>query len=443
MSAAPAITAAAESLLEAFAPRAAEPPWLLEARLAALGRFRALGLPTPRLEAWRHTSLAPLAALRLGRPHPEEGAAAEALLARAGDLSGPRLVFVNGRFRTDLSRTAGLPPGAVLLSLAAAIEEVPDLVRPHLARLARPEGDALAAISTALFEDGVLLHLPAGAAVAPPIRILHLSAAPGRTVAAFPRLLVVAGEGALATVVEHFLGADGEAGLVAPVREVVLADGARLEHYLFQEEGLDAIHLGAVHVEARAGARFSSHALSLGGRIARAEVHARLTGEGAELHLSGLGMADGDRLTDTLAVVEHAAPRCTTTQVFKAVLDGRARGVFNGYVRVRPGAQKTVAHQASSSLLLSDDAVVTTRPQLEILADDVKCGHGGTVGQLDPTALFYLRSRGLPEAAARGLLILAVAAEMVDRVRPAPLRARARAIVASRLPGGARLLEAA
>jgi Fe-S cluster assembly protein SufD len=436
------VTPAAESLVAAFVPRPDDPPWLAEGRLRALARFRAAGLPTTALEDWRYTSLTALAALRLEPPHPDEGDAAAALLARAGEWNGPQLVFVNGRYRSDLSRAAGLPAGTVLASLADVLREAPDLVHPHLGRLARSDRHPLAAASEALFQDGLFLHLPVGAAVAPPIRILHLGAAPGRQVATFPRSLIVAGEGALVTLVEHHVGAAG-AGLVAPVAEVVLAEGARVDHYRLQEEGLDTFHLGALHVEQGARSSFSSHALSLGARVSRAEVHARLVGEGAELSLSGLGMADGHRVTDAFALVEHAVPRCSSSETFKSVLGGSARSVFTGRVRVLAGAQKTQAYQSSSNLLLSEDATVDTRPQLEIFADDVKCGHGGTVGQLDETSMFYLRSRGLAEPAARSLLIYAFAAEMVERVRPEPLRSRARALVAAQLPDGHLLAEAA
>jgi Fe-S cluster assembly protein SufD len=440
----PSVTPASESLAAGFAPAPGEPAWLAEARLAALASFRATGLPTTRLEDWRYTSLAPLGALTLARARPgAPGPDLKGLLARAGKLEGPRLVFENGRYRPDLTRLAGLPAGATLLSLGDALREAPGHVRPHLFRLARPEHGALAAASAALFEDGAFLHLPAGAAVAPPIRIIHLGGAPGGAVAAFPRLLVIAEEGSLCTVVEHFLGADDVAYLTAPVAELVLAAGARVDHYRFQEDGLEAFHLAAVHVEQAAESRLLSHALALGARLSRAEVHTRLAGERGECRLSGLSLADGHRLSDHLSVVEHAAPHCSTDESFKAILDGHARGVFSGLIRVLPGAQKTQARQSSSNLLLSDDATVDTKPQLEIFADDVKCGHGGTVGRLDETSLFYLRSRGLDEAAARSLLIYAFAAELVEAVRPEPLRARARELVAARLPGGVRLLEAA
>jgi Fe-S cluster assembly protein SufD len=437
------VTPAAESLAASFRIGPDDPAWLGDLREEGLSGLRSLGLPTIRHEDWRYTNLAPLAALRFDRPRPDEGDAAVALLQQAGTWNGPQLVFANGRYRSDLSQISGLPPGAVLISLGEALREVPDLVRPHLGRLARGDRHSLVAANTALFEDGVLLHLPVGGAVAPPIRVLHLTALAGRVVATFPRLLLVAGEGSLVTLVEHSLSAEGARALVAPVAEIVLAPGAQVNHYRFQEEGLETFELASLHVEQAAESRFTSHGLALGGQVARAELHARLLGERCELTASGLGMAGGSRITDAFVQVEHVAPHCTSTQTFKTVLDGRARGVFTGRVRVAPGAQKTSAQQTSSNLLLSEDATVDTRPQLEILADDVKCSHGGTVGQLDPTSLFYLRSRGLSEPAARSLLIYAFAAGMVELLRPEPLRAHARALVTARLPDGARLGEAA
>jgi Fe-S cluster assembly protein SufD len=437
------VTPAAESLAAAFTIGPDDPAWLGDLREEALGGLRSLGLPTTRHEDWRYTSLTGLSSLRLDRARPDQGDEAAALLDRAGSWNGPQLVFANGRYRSDLSRVQGLPPGAVLISLGEALREVPDLVHPHLGRLAGAGRHALVDANTALFDDGVLLHLPVGGAVAPPIRIVHLTALSGRVVATFPRLLLVAGEGSLVTVVEHSISAEGARALVVPVTEIVLAPGAEVNHYRFQEEGLETFELASLHVEQAAESRFTSHSLALGGQVARAELHARLLGEKAELTASGLGMASASRITDAFVNVEHVAAHCTSNQTFKTVLDGRARGVFTGRVRVAPHAQKTQAQQSSSNLLLSDDATVDTRPQLEILADDVKCSHGGTVGQLDPTSLFYLRSRGLSEPAARSLLIYAFAAGMVELVRPEPLRARARQLVASRLPDGARLVEAA
>jgi len=435
------VTPVEPSLAASFAARSGEPPWLDEARRAALARFEALGLPTTRHEDWRFTSLAALAPLEL-RPAASEPAGAAALLDRAPAPDGVRLVFVNGRYRPDLSSRRGLPRAAVVTTLGEALRDAPDAVRPHLGRLARPDDLAFVAANAALFEDGAFVHLPANAAVDAPIALVFLSDAAGGAFAAHPRALVLADAGAHATIEEVYLGGAG-AYLTNAVTELVLGEGAAVEHVRLQLESAAAFHVSSVHAEQAAGARLAAHAFTLGGRVSRAEVRARLAGEGSEIAANGLYMASGDQIVDNFSWVEHAVPRCTTTETFKGILDGRSRGVFSGRIRVLPGAQKTVARQMNSNLLLSDDAVVDTKPQLEIFADDVKCGHGGTVGQLDEASLFYLRSRGLGEAEAKSLLVWAFASEMVGLVGAASLRARAKNLVAARLPAGARILEAA
>ncbi|HSD21255.1 MAG TPA: Fe-S cluster assembly protein SufD [Anaeromyxobacter sp.] len=432
------------SLVELFRKDPREPGWLADARAEALAQFRARGLPTLRDEDWRFTSLAPLAPLVLERARPADAdgdaTRAKALLARAPSVSGPRLVFVDGRLRPELSSSAELPAGAIVSSLAHALVEAPELVKPHLGRLARADSHAFVAANAALMADGGFVHLPAGATLDAPVVLVFLASG-ARPALASPRTLVVAGEGARATLAEVFLG-EG-VYLTNAVTELVLGEGAVVEHVRLQDESRRAFHVGVVVAEQQAKSSLAAHALSLGGRLSRSELHSRLAGEQASVAANGLYMADGERLVDNFSWVEHAAPRCTTTETYKGVLDGHARGVFSGRIRVLPGAQKTVARQMNSNLLLSEDAIVDTKPQLEIFADDVKCGHGGTVGQLDETALFYLRSRGVPELEARGLLIYAFAGEMVELVRAAPLRAAAKDLVAARLPAGARLLEAA
>lgn len=437
------MTPAEQGLVSSWAPRSGEPSWLGDARRAALARFEALGLPTTRHEDWRFTSLAGLAPLELRRAGPGDDAGAAALLARAPAPDGPRLVFVNGRYRADLSSRGGLPRAATLATLAEALRDAPDLVRPHLGRLARPDDQAFVAANAALFEDGAFLHLPRGVAVDVPVALIFLADASLGPVAAHPRALVVAEEGARATLEEVFLGPAAGPYLTNAVTEVVLADGAAVEHVRLQLEGAAAHHVSVVHAEQGARSSLVAHAFSLGGKLARAEVRSRLAGEGASVAANGLYMAAGDQVMDAFSWIEHAVPRCTTTESYKGILDGRARGVFAGRIRVLPGAQKTVARQMNSNLLLSDDAIVDTKPQLEIFADDVKCGHGGTVGQLDDASLFYLRSRGLAEAEARSLLVWAFASEMVGLVQAPSLRARAKNVIAARLPAGARLLEAA
>jgi Fe-S cluster assembly protein SufD len=400
------------------------------------------GRPTTRHEDWRFTSLAGLAALELGRADPEGAAGAAALLAREGAPEGARLVFVNGRFRPDLSSRAGLPRGAVLGTLAEALAGAPDELRPHLGRLARTDAHALVAANAALFEDGAFLRLPPNVRLEAPVSIVYVHDV-SRPSVVHPRTLVVAGEGTRATVEEVFAGGEGVPYLSNGVTELVLGAGAELEHVRVQVEGAAGYHVSVVCAEQAAGSVLAAHAFSLGARLSRAEIRARLAGEGAKVSANGLYMGAGDQVVDNFSWVEHAVPRCTTTESYKGILDGKARGVFSGRIRVLPGAQKTVAHQLSSNLLLSEDAVVDAKPQLEIFADDVKCGHGGTVGQLDAAALFYLRSRGLGEAEARSLLIWAFASEMVGLVGAAAPRARARNLVADRLPAGARILEAA
>jgi len=436
------VTPFEESLAPALArPPASGPAWLADLRGAGAAAFRAAGLPTIRHEDWRFTNLAPLSALPF-RPALGPSPVLAARLAALPAPAGARLVFENGRFRHDLSFAASLPNGAVVASLAEALAQAPELVRPHLGRLARPEGLAFAALNAALLEDGAFIHLPAGAAVEAPIELVFAGGGAGEPVVQHPRVLVVAGAGAKATLAEVYLGGD-DVYLTDAVTELVVGDGAALEHVKLQDEGDRAFHVSAVFAEQGAGARLSAHSLALGAQLSRAELRARLAGEEGALSASGLYMADGTRVTDSFSWIDHAVPRCRTEEAYKGILDGRSRGVFHGRIRVSPGAQKTDARQMNSNLLLSEDAVVDTKPQLEIFADDVKCGHGGTVGQLDEDALFYLRARGVREAEARTLLIWAFAAEMVERIGPAGLRAEARRHVAGRLPAAAALLEAA
>jgi Fe-S cluster assembly protein SufD len=434
-------SAAEAGLARAFAPPSTEPTWLLEARAAALGRFGSLGLPTAKHEDWRFTSLAALAAVPLVRAPAGDPALARDLVAQGPAPEGPRLVFVNGRLDPSLSTRVKLPQGAILASLAEALREAPEKVRPHLGRLAQPDELAFVAANAALFEDGGFVLLPRGAAIDVPLALVFVNDAARGPAAVHPRTLVVAEEGARATIEEVFLGR-GE-GLTNAVTELVLAPGVSIEHVRLQAESSSAFHVGSIHAEQGARASLAAHAFTLGARLSRSEVRTRLAGEGARVAANGLYMADGARISDHFSWVEHAAPGCTTTESYKGILDGAARGVFSGRIRVLPGAQKTNAYQSSSSLLLSEDAIADAKPQLEIFADDVKCGHGGTVGQLDEAALFYLRSRGIPEADARGLLIWAFASEMVGLVQAPALRARAKNLVASRLPAGGRVLEAA
>ncbi len=441
----PAPRPAAEALAR-IAGRAAppEPAFVAELRRAGRERFQALGLPTTRLEDWRYTSLAGLLPHAFAPADPEASLSAEALLRLAGPPSGPRLTFVNGRYRPALSDPGRLPRGAFAGSLARALRERPGEVEPHLGRLDPFQDRAFAALNAAAFEDGAALLWPEGASLADPVELVFVTVAAGDApVAVVPRVLVVAGAGSELAVAESHLGRSDGPTLAAAVTEVVVGEGARVDHYRIQDEAPRAFHLGSLASRQAGGSRFATQAVALGAALSRAEVRAVLAGEGGEAHVNGLYLASGRQLVDNLSLIEHARPRCTSREIFKGVLDGESRAVFGGRIRVLEGAQKSDAYQLNSNLLLSEGAEVDTKPQLEILADDVKCGHGGAVGQLDEDALFYLRSRGLGRERARSLLIYAFAREMVELVRPRALRDRVARLVAARLPQGERILEAA
>jgi Fe-S cluster assembly protein SufD len=438
-------TTAAETLARlAWRTAPPEPSFLAELRRGGRERFSALGLPTTRLEDWRYTSLSGLASLSFSGADPAAPLDAGALARLAGAPSGPRLVFVNGRYHDALSSPGRLPPGAFAGSLAQALRERPADVEPYLGRLAAFAGHAFAALNTAAFEDGAAVLWPERASLADPVELVFVTVAAGAgPVAVVPRVLVVAGAESELTVAESHLGVAEAPTLAAAVTEVVVGEGARVDHYRIQDESPRAFHLGLLVSRQAERSRFATHAVAVGAALSRSEVRAVLAGEGSEAHVNGLYLASGRQLVDNLSLIEHARPRCLSRETFKGVLDGESRAVFGGRIRVLEGAQKSDAYQLNSNLLLSEGAEVDTKPQLEIFADDVKCGHGGTVGQLDEDALFYLRSRGISRERARSLLIYAFAGEMVELVRPRALRDRVARLVAARLPEGDRILEAA
>jgi Fe-S cluster assembly protein SufD len=432
------VSVAEDSLERLLAARTRpEPGFLAAQRAEGAAAFRRLRLPTTKQEDWRYTSLAGLVNLELRR-------ATAAPAPAALDLpAAPRLVFVNGRFDFGLSDLSGLPAGAHAGSLADALARTPELVEPWLGRRAQASDHAFAGLNAALFEDGAFLVFPEGARTERTVHLVHLAApVDGVVPAIHPRHVVVAGAGARVALAELYAGQDG-AYLVNALTEVYAAERAEVEHYRVQREGAGAFHVGLVEVEQGEASRYRSQSIALGAQLARVEARALLAAERANCTLEGLYVSRGTQLHDHLVLVDHASPSCTSRELFKGVLDDRGHGVFSGRITVRPGAQKTDAGQVNSNLLLSEDAIIDTKPQLEIDTDDVKCSHGGTVGQLDEDALFYLRSRGLDAATARALLTYAFASELVERVGPAELRQRVRRLVAERLPSGEKLLEAA
>lgn len=400
------------------------PSWLVPVRRSAMAHFAEAGFPTTRDENWRYTNLAPLAAMpfrEAGVRAPDELPAGTLERLASGGTDWPRLVFVDGRYSLRHSSPQRLAGGALLSTLAEAIKEDGALIERHLARHATWDGNVFAALSAAFVEDGVFLHVPADQSLPAPIELTFVATTPG--VLAQPRILVVADPGSRVTVIERYVGLTDEAYFTNAVSEIVAGPGAAVDHYVVQEQGPGAFHVATVHASLEPDSTVSTCGVTLGGRLARTTLALEFHGEGARGALLGLYALDGSQHADHHVTVDHAVPRCTSRQLYKGVLDGSARAVFNGRILVRPDAQKTDANQTNKHLLLSDAVEVDSKPQLEIFADDVKCTHGAAEGQLGPEALFYLQSRGLGETAARALLTHGFTREVIDRIAVEPLRA--------------------
>jgi Fe-S cluster assembly protein SufD len=426
------------SLHADFEAEATRVGWLDQARRRALERFLARGFPTTRDEAFRSTSLAPLSRTVFHRPRRNpEPAWTERLrqLDFGGAFSGWEIVFVDGRYSPELS--SAVPTGDVTIrSLSEALRAEPERLEPHLGRQTEEAAGQVAAdLNTAFLEDGALVEVAPGVHPNAPIHLVYLSTGTAdRPTLSHPRTLVLAGPGSQTTVVQTFGGQEGGLYLSNPVTEVVVGDGAGVDHYVLERESDRAFHLGALLVRQGRQSRFADHSVLVGGALVRHDVGVRLLGEGGGCTLNGLIMGDGLQHLDAHTVIDHVAPRGQSRELYKGILRGRARGVFHGRIRVRPGAQQTDAHQVNRNLLLSPEALVDSTPQLEILADDVRCRHGSTTGQLDQAALFYLRARGIGEEDARGLLTYAFASDVVNRIKVQPIRVSLESFLNRRLP---------
>lgn len=418
-------------------PLASDDSWLGALRRAAFEFVTAQGFPTTKDEDWRYTRLTPILEVNFDAATLESGRrrAFGPVDELAGDFGGPRLVFVNGHLALDLSFVGATTDGVTLKSVAAALTEDSEVVQPHFARRSR-DHHAFSALNTALAEDGAFIELAPGAVLAEPIHLVFVTSCAEGPLVVSPRSLVLAGAGAKATVIETYVGAPGEVYLDNALTEFILEEGAEIEHFKVQVESEQAFHLATLDVRQGRSSRFSTRSVALGGAIARHEVQVALEEEGAAAELSGLFMPRGTQHHDNPTTVEHVAPRCTSHEVYKGVVDDAAHGVFNGRVIVHLDAAGTDASQVNKNLLLSESAEVDTRPRLEILADDVKVSHGAAVGQLDKEALFYLRSRGIPAEEARGLLISAFVEELLEEWSPPELRERVAGLVAERIPRG-------
>ncbi len=420
---------------EAFAASAAGPEWLRTLRRNGVTHFTELGFPTTKLEEWIYTPVTGITKLAF-KPAPTADAAVTAEQIAPFTFpgwTGSRLVFVNGHYSPALSSLPAPQPGVTVTNLAAALASGDKLVETHLAHHASVDASGFSALNTAFIADGTFIALAPNAVAAEPVHLLFISA-PGSTAnTAQPRNLIVAGANSAAKIVEHYVSLGGAAHFTNAVTEIVVGDGANLEHAKFQEENLDAFHIATVQATLARDSRFLSHSISTGARLARHNINLVMTGQGVDCVMNGLYAVGGKQLVDHHTVADHAVPHCGSHEFYHGILGGHSRGVFNGKIYVRKDAQKTDAKQTSRNLLLTDTAIVDTKPQLEILADDVKCTHGATVGQLNDEALFYCRTRGISEVNARRLLTHAFASEIVNRITVEPVREHLEQVLWGRL----------
>jgi Fe-S cluster assembly protein SufD len=406
-----------EALLKGYeAPRGGA-SWLNERRAQALERANALTVPTTRDEEWRFTDISPLTktAFRPATEAPRLGM--QDISAFVAPEAASRLVFVDGVFAPGLSAMAGLPRGVVVANLGAALGTHGAVIEPHLARRAEFEHEVFAALNTCYLRDGAFIWVAKNEECPTPVQIVYVSTQKGT--AAYPRCLVIAEAGAECTLIEDYVALGDASYFNDAVTEIVVGEAARVRHVRVQREAPGAFHIAACAATVAKDARYESHAVTLGARLSRLNLNVVQQGDGAEVRLDGLAFISGRQLADTHSLMDHARPAGRCQQSHKCIVGGAAHAVFNGRIVVRPGAQLTNSAQSSRNLLLSDKAHVDTKPQLEIFADDVKCAHGATVGQLDADQLFYLRSRGLSLGRARNLLTYAFAAELIDRI-PVP-----------------------
>ena len=416
--------------------------WLRKLREDAFARFCQSGFPTTRDEDWRFTNVSTIArtSFALAEKDGAHLSAADLKPWRVEDVAA-QLVFVDGQFRRDLSLLGTLSAGVSILSLKESIAKDPAGLESHLGRYLDIQGDAFSALNTAFAEDGAFVHVSRGTALEQPIHLLFVSTAADSPRMVHPRNLLIFEKETQATVIEEYVSLGGGTVFCNSVTELIAGDNAHISHYMIEREEKDAFNISTLRIQLGRSTNVASHSLLLGGGLVRNNVHPVLAGEGAECLINGLFVGNGKQHLDNYMHVEHASPHCASRQFYNGILDGHAHGVFHGRIVVHKDAQRTDAKQTNRNLLLSDDAQIDTKPQLEIYADDVKCTHGATIGQIEENALFYLRSRGIDEVSARRFLLMAFAGECLDRMKPGTARDHSERLihehlltVANRLP---------
>jgi Fe-S cluster assembly protein SufD len=408
--------------------------WLRKLRSEGMQAFAEMGFPTTRMEDWKYCNVAPIAGVRF---QPAACELNDELRKQVKKISfagadGTRLVFVNGHYVEELSAVRKLPNGATVTNLAKALKQEGP-VTAHLGRYAGHKAHPFVALNTAFMEDGAYIEIPKGVVLENPIEILYVSTGGEEPWVAHPRNLVIAAQGSQLALVETYVGLGEGVYFNNAVTEIVAEDNAHVDYVKLQSESETAFHVATVLAYAARNAAAVTNSIQFGARLGREEVTTILDGEGAEGYLYGLYVTDGQQLIDNHTAIDHAQPHCSSREFYRGILDGKSTGVFNGKILVRKDAQKTDSKQSDKNLLLSESATINTKPQLEIFADDVKCTHGATIGQIDPEAIFYLRSRGIGLEEARNLLIVAFAGEIIDHVKFEPLRERLKAALLAKM----------
>jgi len=392
-------------------------------RKDALSNFSRLEFPTIKDEEWKYTSIAPLLKYNFVPSYEKKIVSKDFIKSLLFDeMEHSLIVFVNGRYSSEHTDLLNLPKGVIVGSFAEEIKKKNDVLLKHFGKYADYDNHIFTALSTAYTDDGAFIYVPAGKIVEEPIHIIFITDSGDEKILTQPRNLFIAEKNSRVTIIEHYFGNDGEIYFTNSVTEIVAEENAIVDHIKLQEESKKSFHIARMEVDQERSSNFSSHLISTGADLTRNDFNAKFNDEGGECTLNGLYMIDGTQLFDAHTLMDHAKPHCNSHEHYKGILDDKSRGVFNGKIIVRQDAQKTNAFQENNSILLSDEALVNTKPQLEIFADDVKCSHGATIGQMDDDAKFYLKSRGIGEEASNSILLHAFASDVITSIKIESIR---------------------
>jgi Fe-S cluster assembly protein SufD len=419
----------------AFEKRAAgqDLVWLRNLREEAFARFSETGFPTTHDEDWRFTNVTPIARTQFSLAPENTDVSSPDMKPWIFDGVTARLVFVDGHFSPSLSLVNSLPSAVRISDLKTQIANNPAILEAHLGQYLDVRRDPFCALNTAFAEEGAFVYVAPGAEVDAPIYLLFVSTEQSAPVMVHPRNLLLIGQEAQVEIIEEYVSLGSGTVLCNSATELVAGENSTIAHYMIEREHPQAFNISTLRIQQERNANVQSHSVLLGGGIVRNNVHPVLAGEGGECLINGLFVGSGRQHLDNYMYVEHASPHSTSRQFYNGILDGAAHGVFHGRIVVHKNAQKTDAKQTNRNLLLSDDAQIDTKPQLEIYADDVKCTHGATIGQIEENALFYLRSRGIDELSARRVLLAAFANQCVERMKPGVARNHAEGLIEAHL----------